>query len=127
MTASRRLQGAFLVASDIDAQAAFYETVLGLPLKFRDGQRWVQYDAGGARFALSSREEAQPAQSGLIPVYEVDHFDGVEEQVARAGGQTLGLRDMGDHGAVLSLRDPEGNIFQMFRRAPRQPAGPQPS
>ena len=127
MTASCRLQGVFLVANDIDAQAAFYEAVLSLPLKFRDGQRWLQYDAGGARFSLASREEAQPAQTGLIPVYEVDRFDGVEEQVARAGGQTLGLRDMGDHGAVLSLRDPEGNIFQMFRRAPRLPAGPQSS
>jgi catechol-2,3-dioxygenase len=25
---------------------------------------------------------------------------------------------MGSHGAVLSLRDPEGNIVQLFRRAP---------
>jgi hypothetical protein len=29
----------------------------------------------------------------------------------------LGLRDMGAHGAVLSLRDPEGNLLQLFRRA----------
>ncbi|MCD0503797.1 VOC family protein [Bordetella petrii] len=126
MTASRRLQGVFLVASDIDAQAAFYETVLGLPRQFRDGRRWIQYDAGGTRFSLSSREEAGPAQAGLVPVYEVDSFDGVESLVSQAGGQTLGLRDMGGHGAVLSLRDPEGNLFQMFRRAPKA-AGPQPS
>lgn len=127
MTASRRLQGVFLVANDIDAQAVFYEDVLGLPLKFRDGQRWVQYDAGGARFALSSREEAQPAQAGLTPIYEVEDFEGIEAQATRAGGQVLGVRDMGDHGAVMSLRDPEGNLFQMFRRATRKPADSQPS
>lgn len=127
MTASRRLQGIFLVARDIDAQASFYEAMLGLSPKFRDGQRWVQYDAGGARFALSSREEALPAESGVIPVYEVDDFEGIEAQAVSAGGQVLGVRDMGDHGAVMSLRDPEGNLFQMFRRAPRKPADSKPS
>ncbi|OZI43231.1 VOC family protein [Bordetella genomosp. 4] len=127
MTASLRLQGVFLVTNDIDAQATFYEAILGLPLKFRDGQRWVQYDAGGARFALSNRAEAQPASNGMIPVYEVDSFDGIEAQVTQHGGQALGLRDMGDHGAVLSLRDPEGNVFQMFRRASLRSTGPQPS
>jgi hypothetical protein len=29
------------------------------------------------------------------------------------------LRDMGSHGCVLSLRDPEGNVVQLFKRAPR--------
>lgn len=29
------------------------------------------------------------------------------------------LRDMGSRASVLSLRDPKGNVVQLFRRAPR--------
>jgi predicted enzyme related to lactoylglutathione lyase len=47
----------------------------------------------------------------------VEDFQGAQERIAAAGGQVLGVRDMGSHGAVLSLRDPEGNLVQLFRRA----------
>lgn len=116
---AKRLQNVYLVARDVAAQCAFYEGVLGLPVKFRDGERWAQYDAGGSAFAISCAEEARPAESGAVMVFEVDDFEGVEESVVRAGGRIEARRDMGSHGAVLSLRDPEGNVVQMFRRAPK--------
>lgn len=116
---AKRLQNVYLVARDVAAQSAFYERVLGLPAKFRDGARWSQYDAGGPGFAIACAEEAQPAQGGTVMVFEVDDFDGVEESVTAGGGRIEARRDMGSHGAVLSLRDPEGNIVQMFRRAPK--------
>jgi predicted enzyme related to lactoylglutathione lyase len=118
-TKARRLQNVYLVARDVGAQCAFYEGILGLPVKFRDGERWAQYDAGGPGFAIACTEEARPAEAGAVLVFEVDHFDGVEESVVSAGGRVEGRRDMGSHGTVLSLRDPEGNIVQMFRRAPK--------
>jgi predicted enzyme related to lactoylglutathione lyase len=116
---ARRLQNVYLVARDVAAQSAFYENVLGLPLKFRDGERWAQYDAGGPGFAISCAEEARPAEAGAVLVFEVDRFDGLEEAIVQAGGSVAARRDMGSHGTVLSLRDPEGNIVQMFRRAPK--------
>ena len=116
-----RLQAAFLVSSDLDAQSRFYEQALGLTLKFRDSDRWAQYDAGGSNIALSSREEAQPAEQGTVLVFEVESFDGVAEQIERYGGSYLGTRDMGSHGAVLSAKDPEGNIIQFFCRAGQRP------
>jgi predicted enzyme related to lactoylglutathione lyase len=122
---ARRLQNVYLVARDVGAQAAFYEQVLGLPLKFRDGERWVQYDTGGTGFSLACTEEARPAESGAVLVFEVDDFEGVEEAIDAAGGRVQARRDMGSHGAVLSLRDPEGNIVQMFRRAPKVPQKPE--
>lgn len=123
MTAKvKKLQNVYLATRDVAAQSAFYESVLGLPLKFRDGDRWVQYntgDAGGAGFSIACLEEAKPAESGAVLVFEVDDFDGIEASVKQAGGEVTGIRDMGSHGAVLSMRDPEGNIVQMFRRAPK--------
>jgi len=113
----KRVQNVFVAAMDPASLHGFYEGALGLPMKFRDGDRWIQYGAGNTNVALACLEEAAPATGGLVMVLEVDDFEGAPERIAAAGGQVLGLRDMGAHGAVLSLRDPEGNLLQLFRRA----------
>ncbi|GER15577.1 VOC family protein [Variovorax boronicumulans] len=113
----KRVQNVFVVAKEPASLNAFYEGALGLPMKFRDGDRWIQYGLGNTNVALACLEEAAPATSGLVMVLEVDDFEGAQERIVAAGGQVLGLRDMGAHGAVLSLRDPEGNLVQLFRRA----------
>ncbi|MBU1360111.1 MAG: VOC family protein [Gammaproteobacteria bacterium] len=110
----KRLQNVYLVAQRPAELNAFYESALGLKLKFRDGDKWIQYGAG---MALASPEEAAPATAGAVMVFEVDDFTGVQERITGAGGAVLGQRDMGSHGTVLSLRDPEGHIVQLFRRA----------
>ncbi|MGJ7543635.1 VOC family protein [Variovorax sp. LT1R16] len=121
-TPPKRVQSVFVVAREPASLHAFYEGALGLPLKFRDGDRWIQYGVGNTNVALACAEEAAPATGGLVMVLEVEDFEGAQERIAAAGGQVLGLRDMGSHGAVLSLRDPEGNLVQLFRRAAPAPA-----
>ncbi|MBT2325229.1 VOC family protein [Variovorax paradoxus] len=116
-TAPKRLQNVFVVARKPGELHAFYENALGLPLKFRDQDRWIQYGIGNTNVALASPEEGAPATSGLVMVFEVEDFAGARERIAAAGGEVLGVRDMGSHGAVLSLRDPEGNVVQLFKRA----------
>jgi len=113
----KRLQNVYVVAERPAQLHAFYESALGLKLKFRDQDRWIQYGVGNTNVALACSEEAAPASSGLVMVFEVEDFEGAEQRVTAAGGEVLGLRDMGAHGAVLSLRDPEGNVVQLFRRA----------
>jgi len=110
----KRLQNVYVVAREPGQLHSFYESALGLKLKFRDGDRWIQYGAG---MALACPEEAKPATSGAVMVFEVDDFEGAKERITAAGGEVLGVRDMGAHGAVLSLRDPEGNVVQLFKRA----------
>ena len=116
MESPKRLQNVFVVAERHAALHHFYESALGLQLKFRDKDRWIQYGVGNTSVALACREEALPASSGVVMVFEVDDFAATSERVAASGGEILGLRDMGAHGAVLSLRDPEGNIVQLFKR-----------
>lgn len=111
-----RLQNVFVVAERPAELHAFYESALGLKLKFRDQDRWFQYGVGNTSVAVACKEEAAPASSGLVMVFEVNSFEGADERVRDAGGQVLGMRDMGAHGAVMSLRDPEGNIVQLFKR-----------
>jgi predicted enzyme related to lactoylglutathione lyase len=116
MESPKRLQNVFVVAERPAELHAFYESALGLQLKFRDKDRWIQYAVGNTSVALACREEAAPATSGLVMVFEVEDFAAVAGRVAAAGGQVIGTRDMGSHGAVLSLRDPEGNVVQLFKR-----------
>lgn len=116
MESPRRLQNVFVVADRPAELHAFYAQALGLQLKFRDQDRWIQYAVGNTSVALACPEEAAPATSGVVMVFEVDDFTAAAERVAAAGGEVLGTRDMGAHGAVLSLRDPEGNIVQLFKR-----------
>lgn len=115
--APRRLQNVFVVAERPAELHAFYQSALGLQLRFRDQERWFQYGVGESNVALACREEAQPASSGVVMVFEVDELEAARSRIAAAGGEVLGLRDMGAHGAVLSLRDPEGNVVQLFKRA----------
>lgn len=121
-SAPRRLQNVYVAARQPRQLHAFYTAALGLPLKFNDGDRWFQYGVGDTNVSLASLEEAAPAASGLVMVFEVDGFDGAQERIRAAGGEVLGVRDMGSHGSVLSLRDPEGNVVQLFRRAAPPPA-----
>ncbi len=116
MESPKRLQNVFIVAERPAELHNFYETALGLQLKFRDKDRWIQYGVGNTNVALSCLEEATPATSGVVMVFEVDDFSATAGRVAAAGGEVLGTRDMGSHGAVMSLRDPEGNIVQLFKR-----------
>lgn len=117
MIAPKRLQNVYVVAERPAELHAFYESALGLQLKFRDQDRWIQYGVGNTSVALACREEAAPASSGLVMVFEVEDFAAAQERIAGAGGEVLGIRDMGAHGAVLSLRDLEGNVVQLFKRA----------
>ncbi|NDZ14839.1 glyoxalase [Variovorax sp. WS11] len=117
MSGPKRLQNVYVVAERPAELHAFYESALGLQLKFRDQERWFQYSVGNTSVALACREEAAPATSGLVMVFEVEDFAAAQERIAGAGGEVLGIRDMGAHGAVLSLRDPEGNVVQLFKRA----------
>jgi predicted enzyme related to lactoylglutathione lyase len=112
----KRLQNVYVVAERPAELHAFYESALGLQVMFRDKDRWIQYAVGNANVAVACKEEAAPAASGLVMVLEVDDFGGAQERIVGAGGQVLGIRDMGSHGAVLSLRDPEGNVVQLFKR-----------
>jgi predicted enzyme related to lactoylglutathione lyase len=116
-SAPQRLQNVYVVAQRPAELHSFYESALGLKLKFRDRERWFQYGVGNTSVAVACQEEAAPATSGLVMVFEVEDFAGAEERIAGGGGQVLGIRDMGAHGAVMSLRDPEGNVVQLFKRA----------
>ena len=113
------LQSVYLAAKDIGRLEAFYVSALGMPVQFRDENKWTQFRLQRSAFALSSAEEAAQGAVGAVPVFQVagEAQDEVRQKILSAGGQQLAQRDMGTHGVVVAYTDPEGNVFQVFSKA----------
>ena len=108
----------YLVVDDMTAAVAFYRDVLGLRLKFQDGERWSEFDAGnGTAIALSSRDESGLGVKGPVVVLQTSDAAGLAASLVARGADILARRDMGDHGYLIAIREPSGNIFQLFEKS----------
>jgi len=114
----QRIQNTYLVAKDAGALAHFYQTALQLKLKFRDGDHWIQFDAGGHNFAIAGPREAAVVQ-GAVVVFEVNDLAPVCQRFEELGGRVESIRDMGLHGKVATLIDISGNAIQCYQGATR--------
>lgn len=111
-----RIQNVYVTSQSVGSARTFYERTLGLSAKFSDDERWVQYAIGGSNFAIASVEESA-AEQGTIAVFEVDDIEATKAKAVKNGGAIVGERDMGSHGTTVTIRDPENNLFQLFKRA----------
>lgn len=112
-----KLQNVYYVTRDMERAVAFYRDALGLRMKFQDGTNWAQFDAGGVNFSLSAPEEAAAGATGAVVIFEVDDLESARDRLTAVGAPVLAFRDMGTHGRVLTFRDPDGNLVQLFQRA----------
>ena len=112
-----KIRTVYQITTKMEESIAFYRDVFGLPLKFRDGDKWAQFDTPGAPLALSSQEEAAPGAHGTVAVMEIDNMDETRRALEAKGVGVTPIRDMGSHGRVMSCNDPDGNVLQLFERA----------
>ena len=110
-----RIHNVYQVTRDMDRALAFYRDVLGLEVVFRDGEKWCQLAAGDSRLALSSPREAAPAEAGSVVVIRVDDLDAVRAALEAAGTEVEASREMGDHGRIVTCRDPDGTYLQLYQ------------
>lgn len=107
----------YLVVDDMDAAVAFYRDGLGMRLKFQDGQRWAEFDAGnGTAIALSSAEESGLGVKGPVVVFQASDAEQLATSLVTRGAEILKRRDMGSHGRLIAIREPSGNIFQIYEK-----------
>lgn len=114
MTLSR-IQNVYLVAEKLTPAIDFY-LGLGATLRFRDGDRWAQFEIGGSKFALASHGEGGAEAKGATIVFESDDLERDKVAVEAHGGGVLGSRSMGSHGSTITCVDNAGNLFQLFAR-----------
>jgi len=113
----KRVQCVYYTVKDMNRAVAFYESTFGLKLKFRDGDRWAQFDGGNVSIALASPEESASLDGGAVTALEVDDLVPYEQKLTSSGCEIVQRRDMGSHGRVLAFRDLDGNIVQLFAKA----------
>ncbi len=100
--------------ASLDAAASFYGEALGLPVRFRDGDRFCAFDGGGVTVALAAGAERlcdTPAVS-----YQVDDLEGAVATLSAAGASVLRPIEEGPHERRAVLRDPSGNAFVVYAR-----------
>jgi predicted enzyme related to lactoylglutathione lyase len=111
-----RIKTIYVPADDVASVSAFYEQMLGLKPRFRDGDRWVQFSVGDTGFAVASRDESAKGADGPVVVFEAtDSTD--HKRILTAGATPVAERDMGSHGRTRTYRGPGGALIQLFWRA----------
>lgn len=95
--------------ADIDTALPFFTEALGLPVKFRDGDRYCALDAGALTLALVAGEERLVDQPALA--FRIEEGRDIGAAIARlvGAGATLTLpAAQGPHETRAVLETPEG-------------------
>ena len=119
MAGIERIGNVFYRVSDMDAAVEFYESVLGLRLKFRDGDNWAAFDLAGVTFALEGGAQAGGGSGGATVSLRVDGLDELVSEL-RERGANVGEIVTGPHERRADLSDPSGNrlvLYEPLKRA----------
>jgi predicted enzyme related to lactoylglutathione lyase len=107
--ATGQLGMVILNVKDMDKACSFYEKTMGLRLKFRDGDRWAAFDAGGTTLALAGGAErlADPISIN----FKVPDVDIALRQIVNGGGYLETDVVAGDHETRAAIRDLDGHLI----------------
>jgi len=119
--AKMKLKHIYLTALEPEALARFYEA-LGLTIRFADSAKWVQFAGEKAAFCIASPGESVSERArNAVVVFEVDDLELTLDRARALGAEVFGeVRDMGAHGRVAHLKDPQRNTIQLFQAAIKQ-------
>lgn len=114
-----------ILTDDLDALVAFYERVLGRPAE-RPAPVFAQFTGPGGTLALASTATvamvgdavAPAANRSVIVEFEVDDVDAVFSALGvDATDVVLAPTTMPWGNRSALVRDPDGNVVNLFRRA----------
>ena len=127
MVAVESLSYVILYVRDLEASAAFYRDVVGLPFKLRDAG-YAEYVTGETRFGLLEhtrasdlirREPTEGGQAGEV-LFLVDDVDAEAERLRGPGVEFLaGPADRPWGHRTLHLLDPDGFVVELAQEIPR--------
>src|SRR5579859_1574125 len=114
MPSIQRIGNVFYRVPDLDAAVRFYTQVLGLGLRFRDGDHWAAFDVGGSTLAVEGGSPGGPG--GATVSLRVDGLDAVVADL-RAKGATVSDVTTGAHERRAEVQDPAGNQLVLYESA----------
>jgi predicted enzyme related to lactoylglutathione lyase len=98
--------------TDLDAACRFATDVLGLPQRFRDGDRWAQFDAGGIDIAFAMGDERPPGDVALA--IKVDDVPSALARALEMGARLIYPPMTGEHETRAAVSDAEGRAFVLY-------------
>lgn len=90
----------------LDPAIAFFRDTLGLPLKFRDGERYAALETGGLVLGLAAGAERIVSEPTLA--FRVDDMDSALAQLIAAGATLARPTEQGPHELRAVLHAPGG-------------------
>ena len=102
------IETVFYQVCNMERSVEFYGTVLGLPLRRREGNDWAEFELGRGELALAGELATAPHGGGATVVMTCDDATAFEAHLAAHDVQRGKVEDMG--GALsLDFYDPDGN------------------
>jgi len=98
----------FYQVCDMDRAVGFYQDVLGLELKRREGNDWAEFTVGGVDIALSGELAVAPSQGGATVVLRTSDMDALDARLTQEGVRKGRVEDLGG-ARMLDIYDPDGN------------------
>lgn len=101
-----------LSTGNIDSAIQFYSEGLGMPLKFRDGDRYAAMDGGSVTIALATDED-HPLPGHVVVGIKAADVDRAAMAIAAAGGRVLRApyNDLHERRAVACDKDGNGIVL----------------
>jgi predicted enzyme related to lactoylglutathione lyase len=117
MPGIERIGNVYYRVHDFEAAVTFYGGVLGLPLKFRDGDNWAAFDVAGVTLGLEPGGERAAAGGATVSL----RVSGIADFVAalRERGAQVSDVQTGAHEYRADLTDPSGNVLVLYEPLPR--------
>lgn len=100
---------------NLDAAVRFYVEGLGMPLKFRDGDRFAAIAAGGVTLALVAGTEDVTGGVPSAGFLVADLMAAVRSAEAAGGTVAVAAHD-GPHERRAVIRDPGGQLVVFYER-----------
>lgn len=108
--------------TDMARARAFYEGVLGLvSSEEMAGGKWVEYDVGGATFALTNiaADSWKPSDQGTAVAFEVDDLDAMVAKVEASGATFFMPKSETPVCWMAIVHDPDGNKVVLHTIKPK--------
>lgn len=115
-----KVQNVFYRVANLDRAVQFYGDALGLKLKFRDGDKWAEFDATNVSIGLELAEgQGSPGSGGATVVLRGPDLDGFLARVRQGGGATIGAVEQRPYGRLARFSDPDGNEVNYLELTPK--------
>lgn len=98
---------------------AYYRDVVGLVPKLVDEEsQYAMFDTGAVRFAIEGRNSPtyEDGAGKLVVNFQVENLTASVEDLARNGGEAIGLIKRGPAYDYAVMSDPEGNEHILYER-----------